>query len=217
MLKKLAYIGMACFMWGMLEAATAFDELSLAILRKDSPIALDIIKNRVCEIPNINIINPDDHNRQTLLHQAAENGMHEVVAALLNAGAQHNIRDHADMIPAELALTFGHLSTLEAILNHLKRTNPAELHTLLNTSDPVFNKTLLRNAILAGNLNAVRMLVEFGAQVTEEDIAEVDNPTNGRSVNLELGAYLRQQRDLQQRGGFSRVLGWFTGWGGSRG
>lgn len=205
-------------MYGTVQSATVFDELVLAVLGKDSPKALDIIKNRAREIPNINLADPDDYNQRTLLHYAAENGMREVAGALLNAGARHNILDYANMVPAELALNFGHLTTLEVILNHLRRTDHNELRALLNTPDPVSNITLLHLAILDGNLDAVKMLVgQFGAQVTQENIAEADNPTNGRPVNLELGAYLRQQRNQQQGWGLSRVVGWVTGWGGSQG
>lgn len=216
MLKKLAYIGMACFMWGALEAASAFNDLSLAIIGKNSPIALDIIKNRLHEIPDINQV--DGYEQRTLLHYAAEHGMHDVVEALLNAGVRHDIRDDAGMYPVEIALNFRHIPTIEAILSHLRRVRSSELNTLLNVPNPTSRMTLLHSAILDGNLDAVRILVgQFGAQVTEEDVAEADNPTNGRPVNLELGSYLRQQRDQQQRGGFNRILGWFTGWGGSRG
>ncbi|KAK6353701.1 hypothetical protein TWF696_005662 [Orbilia brochopaga] len=100
-----------------------------------------------------------DTLENTPLHLAAFLGRPNITEILLNSGAKVDEgQDEGDSTPLAMAATQGHCRVMVKLLN--RGANPNSL----GQGGPVINE-----AIVSGNMEAVRLLVEHGALLTHDD------------------------------------------------
>jgi inversin len=100
-------------------------------------------------------LNTIDSMGQTALHLAGERGHEEVVAFLLNTGAQPNNEDFVDNTPLMLASHKGNLGVVRMLVQHMGGVG---LHAMNQGGH-----TALHHAALGGQDEAVRCLLLAGA------------------------------------------------------
>uniref|UniRef100_A0A1I8GHU7 non-specific serine/threonine protein kinase n=1 Tax=Macrostomum lignano TaxID=282301 RepID=A0A1I8GHU7_9PLAT len=163
--------------------------------------------------------------RSTLLHAAARNGQRNIVSLLIEYDCRVNTpQEGTDDTPLMLALTGGHEDVAEELLNHEKCHYNAQNSAgwsalmiaaqsgLVSAMDQLLMKgpdmelethedreTALTLAVAAGQDEAVKMLVEFGAQTGH---------MNGRGFTpLDLAWQLRdEQSGRPTEGGYKRRI-----------
>jgi ankyrin repeat protein len=102
-----------------------------------------------------------DNNRRTALHWAALPGHTEVVAILLDKGAQTDIGDDYDGTPLMQAASRGHLGVVQLIVQHTGGQG-------LDVRD-ADGRTALHLAVLRGHEAVVTFLLSQGAQAINAD------------------------------------------------
>ena len=95
---------------------------------------------------------------RTVLHYAAEFGTPEMVQALVEAGAQEHITDNGGALPI-------HLATQNK--KHPKAIEQLNIHAYANARDSQ-KETPLFKAVRAGNLEAVNILLDNGADINAD-------------------------------------------------
>ncbi|XP_060944865.1 ankyrin repeat domain-containing protein 50 [Limanda limanda] len=101
---------------------------------------------------------------QTFLASAAHEGSVDVVELLLKHGSDPLIRDHQGQTPLNLTSRQGHVKVLTVLLEWAKRQHP---ETAAQMMEHVDNEgwTALRSAAWGGHSEAVRLLLDAGADV----------------------------------------------------
>jgi ankyrin repeat protein len=102
-------------------------------------------------------------------------------APLLNGAIAPLVKDGDDVRlypPAILALMFGKRDALRAILKITGNPNLRE-----NPDDPGHSPTLLINAVISGDIEMVKLILEAGADPNEEYITIVDDGQTGISTD----------------------------------
>jgi ankyrin repeat protein len=99
-----------------------------------------------------------DNKERTALHWAAFGGYNEVVAILMDKGAQAGIRDANDVTPLMWAASRGHLGVVQLIVQHTGGQG-------LDATDKC-DKTALHWAAEGGHEAVVTFLLSQGAQAT---------------------------------------------------
>jgi ankyrin repeat protein len=102
----------------------------------------------------------DDQGR-TALHWAALSGHDEVVAVLLDKGAQADIADDLDRTPYMWAASRGHLGVVQMLLQHMEGQG-------LEATNPN-GRTALHLAVQGGHEAVVTFLLSHGAQAVNAD------------------------------------------------
>jgi ankyrin repeat protein len=102
-----------------------------------------------------------DKRGRTALHWAASEGHTEVVAILLDKGAQTDIRDNARTTPLMSAASRGHLGVVQRIVQHMEGQG-------LDATDGN-EKTALHLAVQGGHEAVVTFLLSQGAQAINAD------------------------------------------------
>ncbi|KAJ6263870.1 Ankyrin-1 [Drechslerella dactyloides] len=121
-----------------------------------------------------------DTLENTPLHLAAFLGRPNITEILLNSGAKVDEgQDEGDSTPLAMAATQGHCRVMVKLLN--RGANPNSL----GQGGPVINE-----AIVSGNMEAVRLLVEHGAVLTHDDEdSEVPPPLALSALLSDLGMF----------------------------
>ncbi|KAK1169625.1 ankyrin repeat domain-containing protein 50 [Acipenser oxyrinchus oxyrinchus] len=113
---------------------------------------------------SVNQMDPGDG--RTLLASAAHAGSTDVFALLLSKGADPQIQDHQGQTPVMLAARQGHARVLQCLLAWAQWEERAP--HLVNHADRE-GWTALRSAAWGGHAEAVRILLEAGAEVDGSD------------------------------------------------
>ncbi|KAF3929376.1 Ankyrin-2 [Dactylella cylindrospora] len=107
----------------------------------------------------------DPQLSNTPLHLAAWFGRPNITEVLLNHGAKiDDGQEEGDSTPLAMAACNGHCKVMMKLLN--RKANP----NALGQGGPVIN-----SAIVSGNMEAVRLLVEHGALLTHEDNPDIED------------------------------------------
>ena len=104
-------------------------------------------------------VNSQNHNGQTPLHIAVEEGIHDMIKTLLKYGANPNIQDSLETgsnNPMHVAVSKNMVTTLEMFLD-LEEPNAPDLE-MKNSN----GFTVLHIAAVKGYANICRILVETG-------------------------------------------------------
>ncbi|KAL2081407.1 hypothetical protein ACEWY4_023260 [Coilia grayii] len=115
----------------------------------------------------VSVNRTDPSNGRTLLASAAHAGSADVAALLLCRGADPLLRDHQGQTPLTLAARQGHVGVLQVLLDWAQDQHgleAASARTMLEHSD-IEGWTALRSAAWGGHAEAVRLLLEAGAEV----------------------------------------------------
>jgi ankyrin repeat protein len=125
----------------------------------------------------------------TPMHAAAGKGHTEIVALLLEHGADANVRDQNGQAPLHDAASNGHFQVVRLLLAKGADVN-AEMHDDL---------TPLHNAARSGNAQIVRLLLDRGADVNAKS-ADGKTPLN----SAESEGHSEVAEILRQRGGVAK-------------
>lgn len=101
---------------------------------------------------------------QTLLARAALEGSANVAKLLLTHGSDPLISDHQGQTPLTLASRQGHVNVLRVLVEWVKRQEPEIVARMMEHVDSE-GWTALRSAAWGGHSQAVRLLLEAGADV----------------------------------------------------
>lgn len=112
----------------------------------------------------VNVNRTDPSNGRTLLSTAAHSGLVDITALLLCRGADPALSDNQRQTPLTLAARQGHVGVLQVILDWIHDQQSDTGRTLLEHADSE-GWTALRSASWGGHKEAVKMLLEAGAEV----------------------------------------------------
>lgn len=112
----------------------------------------------------INVNRTDPSDGRTLLSTAAHTGLVDITALLLCHGADPSISDNQGQTPLTLAARQGHVGVLQVILDWIQDQGCDTAQTLLEHADSE-GWTALRSASWGGHKEAVKVLLEAGAEV----------------------------------------------------
>ncbi|XP_041937519.1 ankyrin repeat domain-containing protein 50 [Alosa sapidissima] len=115
----------------------------------------------------VSVNRTDPSDGRTLLATAAHAGSSNVVALLLCRGADPLLSDHQGQTPLTLAARQGHVGVLQVLLDWAHEQHGLEAaaaRNMLEHSDTE-GWTALRSAAWGGHVEAVRLLLEAGAEV----------------------------------------------------
>jgi ankyrin repeat protein/peroxiredoxin len=110
----------------------------------------EMVKLLIAKGANASDVNPQ--TGMTPLHAAASRGYREVAAALVEAGARSDVRDKSGATPLYLALQFQRMDVVDLLIRD-KGGNLPKVQT-------VDVKAVLRDEVLRGQTNVVKMLLE---------------------------------------------------------
>ncbi len=119
---------------------------------------LDVVKNMLDRISNIDTVNENGH---TALMLAAYNGRTPIVKLLLEKGANINRRDPEGRSPLMFAASGPFAETVKLLLKHGADVNMA---------DNGEHFTPLMYAAAEGHLNVVKVLLDHGADASMKDV-----------------------------------------------
>eukprot|EP00026_Physarum_polycephalum_P015533 Phypoly_transcript_16239.p1 GENE.Phypoly_transcript_16239~~Phypoly_transcript_16239.p1 ORF type:complete len:240 (+),score=33.64 Phypoly_transcript_16239:79-798(+) len=164
------------------------------------------------------------HESFGMLHIAAQRGHHQIIAFLLDKGANINIRDASNHTPLHFAAMEGNLDSVKLLVERgadIEATNK-DLMVVVAKAFPVYvvgGRTPLHLAAENGELQCVKYLIEKGARTDARDFngytpfhlaslrkynetAEFLNPFPGESlVEISNEEYLwRWKKDYLQTG-----------------
>ena len=121
---------------------------------------------------------------RTALTWASWRGMTDTVKALLAAGANVNTRDQWGSSPLGFAVSRGRTETVAVLLNAGAKTNFHHTES---------GQTVLIDAVVRGNIDVVRLLLENGADVNEQDLGGRKPVDFARKLNrVEIEVMLRR-------------------------
>lgn len=106
----------------------------------------------------------DSTDGRTLLASAAHAGSADIAKLLLSRGADPLISDHQGQTPLTLASRQGHVKVLSALLDWAKGKQPEMVARMVEHADSE-GWTALRSAAWGGHSQAVRLLLDAGADV----------------------------------------------------
>jgi ankyrin repeat protein len=109
------------------------------------------------------IVNAQNNDYRTPLHCAVEHGFVEIIKFLLQHGALPFVWDRLDHTPLHMAVQREKLEITNIFLEHLR------LHAIPIDIRGAYLRTPLHEAVIAGNLALVKMLIAYGANVNERD------------------------------------------------
>ncbi|KAK2850280.1 hypothetical protein Q7C36_009063 [Tachysurus vachellii] len=112
----------------------------------------------------VNVNRTDPSDGRTLLSTAAHNGLADITALLLCRGADPSLSDNQGQTPLTLAARQGHVGVLQVILDWIQDQEYGMVRTLLEHADGE-GWTALRSASWGGHKEAVKILLEVGAEV----------------------------------------------------
>lgn len=114
----------------------------------------------------VSVNRTDSLDGRTLLAAAAHAGLVDVAALLLCHGADPSLTDNQGQTALTLAAKQGHVGVLQVLLDWVQeqRSKGSAAHTLLEHADSE-GWTALRSAAWGGHKEAVRRLLEAGAEV----------------------------------------------------
>ncbi|XP_033472133.2 uncharacterized protein ankrd50l [Epinephelus lanceolatus] len=107
---------------------------------------------------------PASTNGQTLLASAAYEGSANVAELLLSYGSDPLVSDHQGQTPLTLASRQGHVKVLSVLLEWTKSQEPGSAVRMMEHVDSE-GWTALRSAAWGGHSEAVRLLLDAGADV----------------------------------------------------
>ncbi|KAH0473287.1 MAG: uncharacterized protein KVP18_001496 [Porospora cf. gigantea A] len=109
-----------------------------------------------------------DHDGNTCLHRAAQSGSAEVITFLLENGADPTKKTKAGETALQVAVFHRNLTAVEALL---KSKSVAKV---INYKDDKLQMTPLHVAIRNGSADIVKVLLDSGADVKEQDATAQD-------------------------------------------
>ncbi|KAK3543653.1 hypothetical protein QTP70_025980, partial [Hemibagrus guttatus] len=112
----------------------------------------------------VNVNRTDPSDGRTLLSTAAYNGLADITALLLCRGADPSLSDNQGHTPLTLAARQGHVGVLQVMLDWIQDQECGTVRSLLEHADSE-GWTALRSASWGGHKEAVKMLLEAGAEV----------------------------------------------------
>lgn len=112
----------------------------------------------------VNVNKTDPSDGRTLLSTAAHTGLVDITALLLCRGADPSLSDNQGQTPLTLAARQGHVGVLQIMLDWIQDQGCDTVRTLLEHADSE-GWTALRSASWGGHKEAVKMLLEAGAEV----------------------------------------------------
>lgn len=112
----------------------------------------------------VNVNRTDPSDGRTLLSTAAHAGLVDITALLLCRGADPSLCDNQGQTPLTLAARQGHVGVVQIMLDWIQDQESNTARTLLEHADSE-GWTALRSASWGGHNEAVKMLLEAGAEV----------------------------------------------------
>lgn len=112
----------------------------------------------------VNVNRTDPSDGRTLLSAAAYTGLVDITALLLCHGADPSLSDNQGQTPLTLAARQGHVGVLQILLDWIHDQGSDTVRTLLEHADSE-GWTALRSSSFGGHNEAVKMLLEAGAEV----------------------------------------------------
>lgn len=119
-------------------------------------------------------INRADSHRRTLLHLASAQGSEDIVALLLDHGANPNLKDSLGNTPLHLAVCASKIAVVTLLLKHHANCDEPDMHgrtpiSLAKSKLAIYSSELrshrmISQALLANLVAIVEMLVEYFRQ-----------------------------------------------------
>ncbi|KAI5621382.1 ankyrin repeat domain-containing protein 50 [Silurus asotus] len=112
----------------------------------------------------VNVNRTDPSDGRTLLSTAAHTGLVDITALLLCHGADPSISDNQGQTPLTLAARQGHVGVIQVILDWIQDKESNTSRSVMEHADSE-GWTALRSASWGGHKEAVKVLLEAGAEV----------------------------------------------------